>query len=129
MQEIRVGRKKFETSYARLEIRANSAALLDRLVANARRIGATVPAVEQVQAEPAPADGVFPEGFYSTTNLETQVRLNSEWVTVADPEMDLGIVVDFEAGTARNVPIADVREGELVVVGHQGVRVIPLARS
>jgi lysine-ketoglutarate reductase/saccharopine dehydrogenase-like protein (TIGR00300 family) len=129
VQEIRVGRKKAETSYARLEIRANSPELLDRLVQHARRIGATVPTVEQVQTAPAPSDGVFPEDFYSTTNLETQVRLNGEWVTVANPEMDLGILVDLAAGTARNVPIADVRKGELVVIGHQGVRVIPLARS
>ena len=27
------------------------------------------------RSRPAPTDGVFPEDFYSTTNLETQVRL------------------------------------------------------
>ena len=42
---------------------------------------------------PAPADGVFPEGFYATTNLETSVRLNEEWHTVANIEMDCGIVI------------------------------------
>lgn len=129
VQEIRVGRRKTETSYARLELRAKSPEVLDRLVQHARRLGAIVPAVEQVRTEPAPADGVFPEGFYSTTNLETLVRLNGGWVRVANPEMDLGIVVDWAAGTARNCPISDVRKGEPVVVGHQGVRVIPLERS
>ncbi|MGE5619751.1 MAG: TIGR00300 family protein [Sphingomonadaceae bacterium] len=129
VQEIRVGRRKTETSYARLEIRAGSPELLDLLVRQARRLGAVVHAVEQVHTEPAPADGVFPEGFYSTTNLETLVRLNGGWVPVAHPEMDLGIVVDWEAGTARNCPISDVKKGEQVVVGHQGIRVIPLERS
>jgi lysine-ketoglutarate reductase/saccharopine dehydrogenase-like protein (TIGR00300 family) len=129
VQEIRVGRRKAEPSYARLEIRAGSPELLDRLVQHARRIGATVPAVEQVRTEPAPADGVFPEDFYSTTNLETMVRLNGGWVRVANPEMDLGIVIDWEARTARNCAIADVKKGEQVVVGHQGIRVIPLERS
>jgi len=129
IQEIRVGRRKSEPSYARLEIRATSPELLDRLVQHARRIGATVPAMEQVRTEPAPADGVFPEGFYSTTNLETLVRLDGGWVRVANPEMDLGIVVDWEARTARNCAIADVKKGEQVVVGHQGIRVIPLERS
>ena len=31
---------------------------------------------------PAPADGVFPDDFYSTTNLETLVRLDREWLRV-----------------------------------------------
>ncbi len=129
VQEIRVGQRKTETSYARMEIRANSPEVLDLLVQHAQRLGATVPSVEQVRTEPAPADGVFPEGFYSTTNLETLVKLNGGWIQVANPEMDLGIVVDWAAGTARNCPIAEVKKGEAVVVGHQGVRVIPLERS
>lgn len=129
VEEIRVGRRKTETSYARLELRAHSPELLDRLVRHARRLGATIPDVEQVATEPAPADGVFPEGFYSTTNLETYVRLNGGWVKVEGPEMDLGIAIDYEAGAARTVPVADVKKGELVVVGHRGVKVIPLERS
>ena len=28
----------------------------------------------------AELDGVFPDGFYSSTNLETQVRLDGHWV-------------------------------------------------
>ena len=95
---------------------------------NARRLGATVPATEQVETEPATADGVFPEGFYSTTNLDTLVRLNGGWVPVDDPEMDLGIVVDYASGTARTCPVSDIRQGDQVVVGHRGVRVIPLSR-
>ena len=39
-------------------------------------------------------DGAFPEGFYSTTNQRTEVRLGGEWVEVADQEMDCGVVVD-----------------------------------
>ena len=128
VEEIRVGRRKSETSYARLELRADSPEELDLLVQHARRLGATVPAVEQVRTEPAPADGVFPEGFYSTTNLETLVRLDGGWVQVENPEMDLGIVVDYASGTARTCPIADVRKGQQIVVGHRGVKVIPLQR-
>src|SRR5437868_8801576 len=28
---------------------------------------------------PAPADGVLPEGFFSTTNLPTYVRIGGQW--------------------------------------------------
>jgi len=128
VEEIRVGRRKTETSYARLELRAPSLELLDLLVQHARRLGATVPDPEQVRTQPAEGDGVFPEGFYSTTNLETLVRLNGGWVRVENPEMDLGIVVDWANRTARTCPVANVRKGDEIVVGHKGVRVIPLQR-
>jgi len=129
VEDFRIGKKKHETSYARLELRAPSAELLASLVEHARRLGATVPYAEQVHSEPAPVDGVFPEGFYSTTNLETKIRLNGGWVDVEHPEMDMGIVVDWDAHTARTCAVAEVRKGEAVVVGHQGVKVTPLERS
>src|SRR4030081_2951209 len=78
IHEIQVGRRKNEPSYARIQISAPTQELLDLLLARAQRIGALPEDVEQVRLEPAPADGVFPEGFYSTTNLETAVRLAGE---------------------------------------------------
>ena len=70
-------------------------------------------------------DGAFPDGFYCSTNFRTQVRLGGEWVDVRDQEMDCGIVVELVARSARCVPMADVRRGQLVVVGLRGVRVFP----
>jgi lysine-ketoglutarate reductase/saccharopine dehydrogenase-like protein (TIGR00300 family) len=83
---------------------------------------------EDAQLVPAPADGVFPEGFYSTTNMETWVRISGEWVRAGGPEMDLGIAVDVAARTAEGVPINDVRADDLYVVGHKGLRVMPVER-
>jgi len=37
---------------------------------------------------PAPADGVLPEGFFSTTNLPTYVRIKGEWKMPHEPRMD-----------------------------------------
>ncbi|GAB4006997.1 hypothetical protein GCM10029992_59470 [Glycomyces albus] len=75
---------------------------------------------------PAPGDGVFPEDFYSTTNFDTQIRLNGGWIDVDNPEMDCGIVVSDDHSEARTLAVSDVRAGELVVCGGLGVRVIPL---
>src|SRR5205823_4226490 len=75
--------------------------------------------------ETADMDGAFPEGFYSTTNFRTQVRLHGEWVEVEDQEMDCGILVDAEGASARCVPMTEVRKGDRVVVGRQGLRVFP----
>src|SRR5918911_171757 len=128
IQQIDVGRRKDEPSYARIQINAPNAELLELLVDRAQRIGAILEEVDHVQTRPAPADGVFPEGFYSTTNLETDIRLNGTWVKVAWPEMDCGIAVDRQAGRAWTVALSDVRAGEEIVVGHDGVRVRPLER-
>jgi lysine-ketoglutarate reductase/saccharopine dehydrogenase-like protein (TIGR00300 family) len=84
----------------------------------------------------AAQDGVFPDGFYSSTNLETQVRLDGRWWSVENPEMDCGLVVEVDGtgGTeapaqVRTVPMADVRAGMRVVCGAAGVRVsVPTAQ-
>jgi lysine-ketoglutarate reductase/saccharopine dehydrogenase-like protein (TIGR00300 family) len=67
-------------------------------------------------------DGVFPDDFYSTTNLETVVRLGSSWVPVEQPEMDCGLLV--EDGRVRTVPVSDVKAGQSVVCTAAGVKVV-----
>jgi lysine-ketoglutarate reductase/saccharopine dehydrogenase-like protein (TIGR00300 family) len=76
----------------------------------------------EAEIVPAPADGVFPDGFYSTTNLETVVRLGGQWVPVEQPEMDCGLLV--RAGRVRTIPVSDVAAGDQIVVGASGVRVV-----
>ncbi len=85
--------------------------------------GLTIVTEPDVQTQPAPADGVFPEAFYSTTNFETFVRLAGEWAPVAKIEMDCTIVIDTAAGTACCVPIGSVKKGQAVVCGPTGVRI------
>src|ERR1700738_4003870 len=126
IQEIQVGRRKNEPSYARIQISAPSQELLDLLLDRAQRIGALPEDIEQVRLEPAPTDGVFPEGFYSTTNLETAGRLSRQGVQMDWPEMDCAIAVDPQANRAWTIALSDVKQGEQIVVGHEGVRVTPL---
>jgi lysine-ketoglutarate reductase/saccharopine dehydrogenase-like protein (TIGR00300 family) len=129
LQEIRVGRRKDEPSFARLKISAESEAQLHRILAALQDYGAELVSRGDVRTEPAPRDGVLPDDFYSTTHLPTQVRLNGRWVDVDGTEMDLVILVDRAQSRAWMVPMADVRLGEPIVVGHEGIRVIPLQRS
>jgi lysine-ketoglutarate reductase/saccharopine dehydrogenase-like protein (TIGR00300 family) len=128
IEDITVGRRKDEPSYARIQISAPTRELLDLLVDRAQRIGAEPADAAAASLEPAPADGVFPDGFYSTTNLETAIRLNGQWVRVEWPEMDCGIAVDPSANRAWTVALSDVQQGEHIVTGHEGVRVTPLER-
>jgi lysine-ketoglutarate reductase/saccharopine dehydrogenase-like protein (TIGR00300 family) len=128
VQTFEIGRRKDEPSYARLEIRASSPEELEALVDRVGRLGATAIQASPARTEPAPANGVFPEEFYSTTNLNTNVFLDGNWVPVAFPEMDCGIFIDPAKRSARCIPINEVRAGDPIVVGHDGVRVIPLER-
>ena len=70
-------------------------------------------------------DGVFPDGFYSTTNLATRVRIDGAWFDVENPEMDCGLAVDVtDLGTrVFTVPMSDVAAGMQVVLGASGIQV------
>ncbi|MEW6227688.1 MAG: TIGR00300 family protein [Bacillota bacterium] len=131
IEEIRVGRTKVDTSYARIEIKASTQQMLGTIIEQVQSLGATVVDQDEVVLKPADQDGVFPEGFYSTTNLDTFVRVRGSWVPVQDTEMDCGIVVDLSCTppSARCTPLHRVRKNDLLVVGRTGVRVIPLERA
>ena len=68
IEEVRVGRKKTDTSYARLSVRAPSRKILDRILLKIEQIGAQPVRIREIRIARVRRDGVFPEGFYSTTN-------------------------------------------------------------
>jgi len=125
IKDIRVGRSQADTSHARIEVRAASAEQLERVLHEIHEHGAVPSHVADCQTAAADIAGAFPENFYSTTNFRTQVRLNGEWVDVADQEMDCGIRIDAAKKSARCVPMTDVQVGDRMVVGRQGLRVFP----
>ncbi len=123
-----VGRTNDDVSVAVLRVRAPQPSVLDEILLAIQEHGAVSCEPADAQFSSAPLDGVFPDGFYSTTNLDTDVRLQGGWVPVSNPEMDLGVRVDPQACVAEAIPMADVRAGELYVVGHGGIRVHPQER-
>jgi lysine-ketoglutarate reductase/saccharopine dehydrogenase-like protein (TIGR00300 family) len=125
IKDIRIGQRQDDTSYARIEVRAPGAEALRDVLDAIHDHGAVPVADQDCATVEADMDGAFPEGFYSTTNYRTQVRLGGEWVEVEDQEMDCGILVGPEGAEARCVPMADVRRGDRVVVGRKGLRVLP----
>src|SRR5690606_21855692 len=46
----------------------------------------------EARVEPLPADGVLPEGFFSTSNLPTYVHVGGQWLAPIRPRMDCVIV-------------------------------------
>jgi lysine-ketoglutarate reductase/saccharopine dehydrogenase-like protein (TIGR00300 family) len=121
-----VGKTATDPSTARLRIEADTGEHLDDLLDKLRDIGAVVADDTDAVTIAAPADGVLPDDFYATTNLESEVRIDGHWQTVALPEMDCAIVL--AAGGPTTVAPSDIRAGDAVVVGHEGVRVQALQR-
>ena len=129
IEELKVGQHKTDTSICRMEVYASSAELLDRIVQRARALGATAEHEKAVALRAVATEGVFPEGFYSTSNLPTEVLVGGSWVPVDKMEMDAAIAVDRKSHRAWCIVFQDAKPGMEVVVGHQGVRVTPLERS
>ena len=121
-----VGRHHTDESYVQLTVSAETSELVERIVMRLQTHGANPIDPGVATVKPAPSDGVFPEDFYSTTNFDTRIRLGAGWIDVANSEMDCGIIVSPDHSSARTLPVSDVRAGELVVCGGEGVKVLPL---
>jgi lysine-ketoglutarate reductase/saccharopine dehydrogenase-like protein (TIGR00300 family) len=77
---------------------------------------------------PAPADTVLPDGFMSTTNFPTYVRIGGKWRMPERPRMDSHLVWDPAAERLLIKEFRLVRQGDLVAVataedGSEGVLV------
>ncbi len=129
VRHAKIGHTRTETSKFDIQVEAETEELLERVLEEVQQHGAYFSHAD-AHLEPAPKDGVFPEDFYSTTNLETSVRVHHRWVPVENIEMDCGIRVWQEDGKwrAATVPMARVKQGDLIVVGHEGIRVTPPER-
>ena len=127
--DVVIGHERTDRSRALLRVAANSQSRLEEILTAINQHG-VVP-VHQTDCELATAEqaGVFPEGFHATTNQETEIRVDGHWISVAKQEMDCGIVVDSTKQTAACLPMSDVAEGDLIVIGRAGTRVLPLERD
>ncbi len=129
ISEIRIGENRVDQSYARVEVSAPTSETLDDLLLRLRQHGAEALEKKAAQLAVVAAEGVFPVDFYVTTNQQTFVRIGQEEVEVQPVMMDSAIAVDLGSRIAHAVKFSDVRMGDQIVVGHQGVRVVPMQRA
>ena len=130
VEQFEVGRHKHEESYCRMAVTADSETDLRAIIHELNQNGATVADPRDATVEPAPEDGVVPLNFYSTTNHPTFVRLDGEWISVEDAEMDCALVVERADSEprVRTKVLNAIEEGDLVVTGETGIRVEPPER-
>lgn len=123
VEEFHIGRTNDEPSRARLVVSAPDERVLRDLVAQLVPLGCRMVSERDARFEACTKDGCAPLDFYSTTNHRTQVRLAGRWTEVERQRMDAAIVVAEGRATCRK--LRDLRAGERVLVGHDGVRVLP----
>ncbi len=127
-KQVDLGRKRADRSRVMIQVTAPDAHRLTEIVARVARHGAVLRAAEDVHLVVAEQDGVFPEGFYSSTNQKTLARWQETWYEVHHQEMDCGIRFDEAGPSFECVPVCHVRKGDRLVVSHRGLKVIPLER-
>lgn len=124
---LQIGIKQQDPSFARIKVTAASEAELGELLSRLQKHAARPETVEDARFEVADAEGAFPAGFYSSTNLDTELRVEAKWVPVDRPEMDCGVVLD--GGRARTIAMSDVRPGMNILMAGPGIRVTQLDRA
>jgi lysine-ketoglutarate reductase/saccharopine dehydrogenase-like protein (TIGR00300 family) len=123
LDKFDLGYDKDDPSTVRMTVGADDEESLQRLLMRIQTKGANLVDPGTPEIAEVTRDGVFPDGFYSTTNLPTSVRLNGRWVAVQNPEMDCGLLVEDE--TVRTIPMSDVKAGMRIISSAQGVKVTP----
>ena len=124
--DLDVGKRKKDSSHARLLVSGKNSKHLEDILDDIHRDGATPKNEKQIRLKKALKDMVLPDNFYSTTNNDTWLFHNNQWIPVENQMMDKCIVV--KGNHAFCVPIRDVKKNDLIVVDEVGVKVAPPER-
>ena len=121
VMKISVGKLKTDESYAKLRVIGKNSTHLNEIMTALHREGATTKTQKKCKTKTATKNMVFPDNFYSTTNNHTSIYHNGKWINVDNMMMDKCIIV--KGNKAACVPIREVRKGDKVVVGEDGIKV------
>jgi lysine-ketoglutarate reductase/saccharopine dehydrogenase-like protein (TIGR00300 family) len=122
-----IGKTNDDKSFIQLKLTANSPDVLRELLKELVPFGAQLVDERDARFEVAPKNSCVPHDFYSTTNHRTQIRKGGRWVEVERQRMD-AVVVDSGAQVACR-KLRDVKRGDRILCGVDGVRVVPEYRE
>ena len=128
VKDFRIGRGKKDHSYAKLVITGRNKSHLDEMLQEIYRAGGVAVELENVDYVRVKKDFVLPDDFYSTTNNPTFIYLNKKWIKVKNQMMDKAIVINIKKQTATCRMLRSVQKNDYVVVGEEGIKIIPPER-
>jgi lysine-ketoglutarate reductase/saccharopine dehydrogenase-like protein (TIGR00300 family) len=126
-----LGKQRQSTSHADIQISAPSEEVLDKIMGGMIELGAVAGQQKENDAElkTVTHPGVAPEDFLATNIYPTEVRVAGRWLRVQDQRMDAVIVVEKNKKAARCALFRNLKVGESVVVGSEGVRTVRKTES
>ena len=127
VDQFRIGRTNSEPSYLRLKVEAPDASSMERLMESLLELGCTPVETGDAVLREVERDRCAPEDFYSTTNHRTYVRHGQKWIEVENQRMDAMVVV--REGRAFCRRLRDLKQGDSLVVGLRGIRVVPESKE
>ncbi|MGB3345849.1 MAG: TIGR00300 family protein [Candidatus Humimicrobiia bacterium] len=125
--EFVIGKTNIDESLAKIKISAISHEVLDIILYRLQRLGVVPVKVKNASTAPAPKDGILPDDFYSTTNIATKIRISRNWIDVQNQEMDCAVVINKNQ-IPECVRMSKVKKGDHIVIGRNGIRVMPTER-
>ncbi len=124
---FQIGRTNDEYSRLTLKITAPDETALTALVEALIPLGCHAAIEQDALVRDNDRDGAALEDFYSTTNQRTQVRIGGHWLEVDRQRMDAALVITAAGAECRK--LRDLRRGDRIVCGLDGIRVIPEFRD
>lgn len=125
VEKFQIGRTNNDYSELVLRVSASSHESLERILEALLPLGCAPTDQKDAVLRAADMDGAVPEDFYSTTNHRTSVRVQGRWLEVRRQRMDAIVVVTDEGTRAGCCKLRDVRLGDQVVCGTDGIRIVP----
>src|SRR5688572_2615160 len=122
-----IGRTNDDASSLEMRITAPDQPVLDDLLQQLTTFGCHPIRERDALIKPAERDKCVPDDFYSTTNHRTHVRLKGRWVEVGKQRMDAVVIAIGDRAECRK--LRDVKAGDPIVCGHDGIRVTPEFRE
>jgi len=126
IEQFNAGLRHDQPSIGHIRVSAPDKNALNELLNQLQVLGAKkLDETRNAELVAAPADGIAPETFYSTTIYPTEVQVEGSWVTVTGQRMDVVIVVEKinSQWSARCTLMRNLKKGEQVVCGADGVSV------
>lgn len=131
--KFNLGEQRQSVSSAQVRVTAPDHEVMDSIMGELIDLGAVALPTELCDAQlyEITQAGVAPDDFYSTTIYPTEVRVSGTWIRLTNQRMDGVVVITStpEGPVAECKLLRDLRVGDQVVVGYEGIRTVRKAES
>lgn len=126
INDFQLGTRKEDMSTAMISLWTQSEAEKEAILAEIRPYGALAIDASPVKLATCVVAGKAPEGAYVRRNRPTEIFSEGHWMVVHNEGANQVIVVDTSNQKARLEREGNLKPGESVVIGHTGVKVLPI---